>query len=167
MNVQTEVKYCMGMDVSDYQIPIDAFYKAMCEDKEISLIDWISIEVTKKRWATSDKTLFRWARCANGEYAATEYMRAVFYKDLNDYKVENFSLNGFIRGALAFHMREALLECDREFVGGALICVLAELGYEEVDEVTHEDMRQALFQEILHVQYEDFIKVINEHMGAK
>lgn len=166
MNVEYEMKF-VSSTVSDYLIPSDDFYKAMCEDKEISLIDWIGIEVTKKRWATSDKTLFKWARCANGEYAAAEFMRAVFYKDLNDYKAEHFSLNCFIRGALAFHMREALLECDHEFVEAALICILDELGYEEVDETTYEDMRQALFQEILHVQYEDFVKVINEHLGAK
>ena len=94
-------------------------------------------------------------------------MRAVFSKELDDYKAVHFSLNGFIREALAFHMREALLECDHPFVEAALICVLNELGYKEVDETTYEDMRQALFQEILHVQYEDFVKVINEHMGEK
>ena len=166
MNVEHEMKF-MNMDVSDYQVPVDDFYKAMREDREISLIDWISIEATKKRWATSDKTLFKWARCSNGEYAVSDYMSKVFLVELNDYKAEHFSLNRFLREALGHHMREALLECDREFVGAALICILNDLGYKEVDEVAHEDMRQELFQEILHVQYKDFIDVIYKHMGEK
>ena len=81
MNVEHEMKFVYA-DISDYLIPSDTFYKAMCENKRISLIDWIGIEATKKRWATSDKTLFKWARSASGEYAVAEYYAGSFLKGI-------------------------------------------------------------------------------------
>lgn len=157
MNVQ-EMLGDFRDSVTDYDIDIGDFYSVIKNNRSLTFGEWTDIVANhmQENYMVYRRDIYEWVSKPKSDEAVNEYMNNIGW-------VGHFDLTEMIQRAYVYDVSAQLLNEEDDILEYALLCILDEKGYTEIDDEKYTAARNELIS-TSEVDFDTIVEIIKEEI---